>query len=39
MTPGLSHIAQLKSELDSMNFNDKMKLAQEMGADEDFPSA
>ena len=38
-TPGPSRINQLKHELDSMNFEDKMKLAQEMGADEDFPSA
>ena len=38
-TPGPSHIAQLKSELNSMNFEDKVKLAQEMGADENFPSA
>ena len=38
-TPGPSRINQLKAELDSMNFEDKMKLAQEMGADEDFPSA
>ena len=38
-TPGPSRIAQLKAKLDSMNFEDKMKLVQEIGTDEDFPLA
>ena len=32
-------IAQLRSEIDAMTIDERMKLAQEMGVAEDFPSA